>query len=116
MSRIRGGRLYGQLDLLILKILGRGEPLHGLAIADGILQASGGELTIEEGALYPALHRLQRAGLIQGEWRVSTKRYRARFYDLTPKGEKELTRALAEWTRHTGAIGRVLGIAWEELS
>ena len=116
MARIRGGRLYGQLDLLILKILGRGEPLHGLAIADGIQEASGGELSIEEGALYPALHRLQRSGLIEGEWRISTKRYRARFYALTPKGERELERALAEWTRHTGAIGRVLGIAWEDLS
>jgi PadR family transcriptional regulator PadR len=116
MAGIRGGRLYGHLDLLILKILGRGEPLHGLAIADGIQQASLGEITIEEGALYPALHRLQRAGLIQGEWRVSTKRYRARFYDLTPRGERELERALAEWTRHTGAVGRVLEIAWEELS
>ncbi len=116
MARIRAGRLYGHLDLLILKILGRGEPLHGLAIADGIQQASRGELTIEEGALYPALHRLQRAGLIAGEWRVSTKRYRARFYDLTPRGKRELGRRLAEWTRHTSAVGRVLEIAWEELS
>jgi len=116
MTRIRGGRLYGHLDLLILRVLGRGGPLHGLAIADGIQQASEGELTIEEGALYPALHRLQRAGLIEGEWRVSTKRYRARFYDLTPKGRRELARALAEWTRHTRAVGRVLGIAGEELS
>jgi PadR family transcriptional regulator PadR len=116
MSRIRGARLYGHLDLLILKVLGRGEPLHGLAIAEGIQQASGGALSIEEGALYPALHRLQKAGLIEGEWRVSTKRYRARFYDLTPKGRRELARALAEWTRHMQAVGRVLEVAWEEFS
>lgn len=116
MSHINVRRLYGTLDLLILKTLSGDEPLHGAAIADAIREASGGELQIEEGALYPALHRLQRARLIEGEWRVSTKNYRARFYALTSVGRQELEQALRAWQQHTLAVGRVLKIAWKGAS
>lgn len=116
MSGINVRRLYGTLDLLILKTLSIGGPQHGAAIADAVLDASVGEIQIEEGALYPALHRLQRAGYIEGEWRTSTKKYRAKFYTLTPKGKKELIRALREWRAHTEALGRVFEIGWEEAS
>jgi transcriptional regulator len=116
MNRINVRRLYGTLDLLILKVLGVEDSQHGAAIADAIRNASSGELKVEEGALYPALHRLQRSGLIEGEWRISTKRYRAKFYHLTAAGRKELKRALQEWQHHTRAVGQVLQIAWASLS
>ncbi len=116
MAGINVRRLYGTLDLLILKTLNVGGPQHGAAIADAILAASGGTIQIEEGALYPALHRLQHGGLIEGEWRTSTKKYRAKFYTLTPKGKNELIRALKEWRDHTEALGRVFEIGWEGVS
>jgi len=115
MSGINVRRLYGTLDLLILKTLNTAGSQHGAAIADLILEVSRGEIQIEEGALYPALHRLQRGGLIEGEWRTSTKKYRAKFYTLTAKGKKELTRALKEWRAHTEALGRIFEIGWEQV-
>jgi len=115
MARITASSLYGTLDLLILKTLSIGGSKHGLEIADEIYSRSGEELQVEEGALYPALHRLQRAGLIAGEWRISEKRRRAKFYDLTPSGHRELERVQQEWTRHTQAVGRVLQVAWVEM-
>lgn len=115
MKLINSNNLYGTVDLLILRTLSFGGPRHGLAIADEIHRLSGEYLNIEEGALYPALHRLQRAGLLRGEWKVSEKQRRARFYEVTPEGRKELKRALLEWKRHTGAVSKVLKIAWAEL-
>lgn len=115
MARINTNRLYGTLDLLILKTLSFGDPKHGLAIAGEINSTSEDELHIEEGALYPALHRLQRAGLIEGEWRISDKKHRAKFYALTKDGGDELRRALQEWKRHTSALCRVLQVGWAEL-
>ena len=115
MAAINAKNLYGTVDLLVLKMLGLGGPKHGLAIADEIRAASGDRLIIEEGALYPALHRLQQAGLIEGEWRISDKRRRAKFYDITPAGNKELHRALQEWTNHTRAVRMVLDVAWGDL-
>jgi transcriptional regulator len=102
------------VDLLILKILGDGDPRHGLEILDGIRRNSGGYLTIEDAALYPALHRLQKEGFLKGEWRISEKRRRAKFYELTPAGQRELERAVSAWKRHTGAMCKVLEIAWGE--
>ncbi len=115
MTRIPASTLYGTIDLLILRTLHNSGPLHGLGIADEIRLVSEEELRIEEGALYPALHRLTRAGFISGQWRISDKNRRARFYSLTPKGETELDRILHEWTRHTGVMCRVLDVAWGDL-
>ena len=115
MSRTRMSNIYGNLELLILKTLSSGEPRHGLEIAEEIRRQSKDRLTIEEGALYPALQRLQGEGLIEGEWRISEKRRRAKFYDLTPAGREELRKALMEWAEHTGAVISVLGVSWGDL-
>lgn len=96
----------GTLELLILKALIRG-PRHGYAIMTWI-QDSSVELDLEEGALYPALHRLEERGLVVAEWGRSETNRRARFYRLTPKGRRQLTAKTAEWHRHVEAIGRVL--------
>ena len=102
--------MYGTLDVMILKTLSDGGPMHGLSIARQIEEISDAFLRVEEGAMYPALHRLQRQNLIEGEWRISDKRRRARFYDLTSAGRKALAAELDDWVRHTDAVGKVLGL------
>ena len=104
------GALYGTLEVLILKTLNRGGPLHGLDVARRIETLSGSVLQVEEGALYPALHRLKRRGLIDGEWRISDKRRRARFYEITSTGRKKLKKEIRDWERHTKAVDKVLGL------
>ena len=99
--------LRGTLDLLILRTLVTG-PQHGYAIADAILQESGQELLVEEGALYPALHRLAAKGWVESEWGVSDNNRRARYYALTPAGRRRLRTEVAEWQRYVAAVGRVL--------
>jgi PadR family transcriptional regulator PadR len=111
MSSGNTGRLYGTLELLIMNTLRDAEPMHGLSIAREIENLSGDVLQIEEGALYPALHRLVAQGLIEGEWKISEKRRRARFYVLTPAGEQELPAELGEWMAHTRAILGVLDLS-----
>lgn len=103
--------LYGTLALLLLKALGDG-PLHGLDVARRIRGRTEGQLVIEEGALYPALHRLERDGLIEAEWGISDRGRRAKFYSLTAKGRRRLERERAEWIEHTRAVSRVLEVTW----
>ena len=105
--------LYGNLDLLVLRAIEVEGPIHGLGVMDSIESTSQGSIDVEDGALYRCLHRLERRGLLQAEWRMSEKNRRAKFYSLTPSGEEELTRARAEWERHTRAVGRVLGLDLE---
>ncbi len=107
--RIDSGSLYGTLNLLVLRAADEG-PLHGLAIARRIQADSDDVLQVEEGALYPALHRLERDGLLAAEWGVSENNRRARFYRLTPQGRAELEAEVARWTAHAGAVARVLGV------
>jgi PadR family transcriptional regulator len=109
-GRAGAGALYGTLEVMILKTLADGGPLHGLQIADRIRARSDELLRIEEGALYPALHRLKRLGFVEGEWRISNKRRRARFYDLTPLGQQALFAELDAWQRHSAAVNKVLGL------
>ncbi len=109
-ARVGAGAMYGTLDVMILKTLSDGGPLHGLSLARRIEEISDAFLQVEEGAMYPALHRLQRQGLIEGEWRISDKRRRARFYDLTAAGRKALAAELDDWVRHTSAVNKVLGL------
>jgi len=97
----------GSLDVLILKTLSRG-PAHGYGIARWLLQVSKDALRIEEGALYPALHRLEQRGWIASAWGSSENNRRARFYRLTPKGVKQLERESSAWRRFSRAMGRVL--------
>jgi transcriptional regulator len=97
----------GSLDVLILKALTRG-PAHGYAISRWIRSVTREALSVEEGALYPALHRLARRGWIASEWGLSENRRKARFYHLTARGVKHLERESSVWRRFTRAMGRVL--------
>lgn len=105
--------VQGTLETLILRALERGE-LHGYAIARWILDASGEELRIEEGTLYPALHRMEGRGLIEASWGLSENNRRAKFYALTRKGTRELADRREEWSRYAGAMARVLDGARDE--
>src|SRR5919198_1888710 len=105
-----GGRielLQGTLDLLILKTLVFG-PQHGQGIARAIQQNSGDVLLVDHGSLYPALQRLEARGWVRAEWGVSDNNRRARFYELTPGGRRQLARAATRWRRVATAIGRIL--------
>jgi transcriptional regulator len=111
MTKIESSTLYGNLNLLILRSLEAGA-LHGLAIAREIVARSEAVLRIEEGALYPALHRLERDGYVRGEWGASEQNRRAKFYALTRAGRALLTRERANWVRHAEAVAKVLGHVW----
>ena len=99
--------LQGTLDLLILRTL-QTEPLHGWAISERIQQISQDVLQVNQGSLYPALHRLEQQGAIQAEWGISELGRRARFYRLTASGRKQLGLETEDWSRLTAAIGRIL--------
>lgn len=95
--------LRGTLDLLILKAVSWG-PVHGYAVARWIEQASGGALPIEEGSLYPALHRLEERGLVGADWGLSENNRRARFYRLTAAGRRALRDEVDSWERYAAAM------------
>ena len=99
--------VQGTLDLLILKTIAL-EPMHGWGIAQRIRQVSGEVLQVNQGALYPALHRLEQSGWIKAKWGESDNNRRAKFYSLTPAGRKYLEREQANWQRLSAAIGLVL--------
>ena len=99
--------VQGTLDLLILRIVAL-EPAHGWAIAQRINQMSKEVLTVQQGSLYPALHRLEQNGWIEAEWRESENNRRAKYYSLTPAGQKRLAEELAQWDRLSGAINMVI--------
>lgn len=99
--------LQGTLDLLILKTIARG-PAHGYGITCGILSASQNQLRVEEGSLYPALRRLESAGLVKAEWKPSENNRRARYYELTRAGRKRLREIEDEWRAHTEIIEQFL--------
>ena len=102
--------LQGTLDLLILRTL-QVEPMHGWAISERIQQISEDVLHVNQGSLYPALHRLEHQGWIKAKWGVSELGRRARFYQLTTAGRKQLELESENWERITAAIGRVLRMA-----
>ena len=105
----RGELLQGTLDLLILKALARG-PMHGYGVAEWIHDSSQDVLSVEEGALYPALHRLELRGLLSSEWGSSENNRRAKFYALTAAGRKQLEQETESWRRISAAMARVLQI------
>lgn len=107
MTDPRPELLKGTLDLLVLKVLAGG-PAHGYEVLERIAARSDGALRIEEGSLYPALHRLARGGLLDSEWGVSEKNRRARYYRLSAKGRKQLAVRERSWERLSTAIARVL--------
>ena len=102
--------LQGTLDVLILKTLSWG-PLHGYAVVRWIAQRTEDALRIEEGALYPALHRMEQKGWIEAEWGVSENNRRAKFYRLTDEGRRQLNAESESWQRYADAVGRVLQTA-----
>jgi transcriptional regulator len=97
----------GTLDLLILKIVTMG-PIHGYAIAQRIQQISRDVVQVQQGSLYPALHRLENKGLLAAEWKESETGREAKFYRLTAKGRKQLKEETESWARLTDAIGLIL--------
>ena len=103
--------LQGSLDLLVLKILSRRPHLHGYAIMTAIEEMSGEVLRAEEGSLYPALHRMEEAGWIRAEWITKETGRRARIYELTPAGKKQLATEESRWQAVTSAVNRVLRTA-----
>ena len=110
-KRQAGGELVqGTLDMLILKTLQRG-PQHGYGIAQFIQQVSDEVLRVEEGSLYPALHRLELDGLIDAEWGHSDNNRRAKFYRVTALGRKQLAKEAGNWNRLAGAIAKVMETA-----
>lgn len=108
MSKIE--LLQGTLDLLVLRVL-QAAPMHGFGIAQKIHLLSADALRIEEGSLYPALYRMERKGWIEAEWGVSENNRRAKFYQLTRQGRKQLVTETASWQRLTAAVGQVLAKA-----
>jgi PadR family transcriptional regulator, regulatory protein PadR len=105
-----GDLLQGTLDLLILKALAKGS-LHGYGVAEWIHESSQDVLRVEEGALYPALHRLELRGLLASEWGTSDNNRRAKYYALTSTGRKRLEEETEYWRRVSGAVARVLQTA-----
>jgi PadR family transcriptional regulator PadR len=106
--------LPGTLDLLILKAVSLG-PLHGYGVLLRIQQISDGALLVEQGALYPALHRLESRGLLATEWGTSDNNRRAKFYTLTPSGRQRLREESQDWLRLTEAMAAALGARREEV-
>ena len=107
-----GEILQGTLDMLILRTVVLG-PAHGHTIAQAIERTSENALEIEQGSLYPALHRLEDRSLLSSEWGVSENNRKAKFYRLTAKGKKELTAAAGRWRRMSRAIGLILGESFD---
>lgn len=103
--------LQGSLDLLVLKILSRRPRLHGYAIMSAVRETSGEVLRMEEGSLYPALHRMEEAGWIRAEWILKDTGRRARIYELTAAGRKQLAAEESRWEAVTSAVNRVLRMA-----
>ncbi len=103
--------LQGSLDLLVLKILSRRPGLHGYALMMAIQDISGEVLRAEEGSLYPALHRMEEAGWIHAEWITKDTGRRARMYELTAVGKKQLAAEESRWQAVTSAVNRVLKMA-----
>jgi PadR family transcriptional regulator, regulatory protein PadR len=110
MSKDRLELPQGTLDLLILKAVAL-EPMHGWAISERLQQISDEALQVQQGSLYPALHRLERRGWIKAHWATSENNRRAKYYRLTPRGQKQLEIETATWRKLAAAVGHVLDMA-----
>jgi PadR family transcriptional regulator PadR len=104
-------RLKGTLDLLVLKTLATQGRMHGYAITLRIEQISENVLRLEEGSLYPAVHRMKQAGWLKSEWGLSESNRRARYYSITAAGRKQLEEETQDWAQLTEAVARVLKLA-----
>ena len=115
MAKEKSDLLQGTLDMLILKAL-QLEPMHGFGISVRIRQISKDVLRVEQGSLYPALYRLEEQGWVKASWGVSENNRKARFYELTKLGRKQLEKETANWERLSLAINQVLGARLENLT
>lgn len=111
MRKHTNDRLQGTLDLLVLKTLSSQGRMHGYGITLRIEQISENTLRLEEGSLYPALHRMTQAGWLRAEWGASEHNRRARYYSITAAGRKQLAEEEQSWTQLTDAVARVLKLA-----
>lgn len=111
MARGRNDILQGTLALLVLRTLSVAGPMHGYAITSRIQKVSADLLRVEEGSLYPALHRMEQDGWLKSTWGVTEKNREARFYSMTAKGRRQLTDEEASWSRLTEGVARVLRYA-----
>jgi PadR family transcriptional regulator PadR len=110
-TKHQNDRLQGTLDLLILKVIDRAELVHGYAIAQRIQQATDDYLRIEEGSLYPALHRMTNYKWLKAEWGTTETNRKARFYRITAAGRRQLQEEETRWTQLTAAVGKALRFA-----
>ena len=108
MSAAKNDILQGTLTLLVLKTLATSKRMHGYAITTHVQRVSADLLRVEEGSLYPALHRMEQQGWLKSEWGVTEKNREARFYSVTAQGRKQLAREEESWARFTEGVGRVL--------
>jgi transcriptional regulator len=104
------GLVQGTLDMLVLRVLAL-EPMHGYGISVRIAQVSKGVFDVNPGSLFPAFRRLERSGYIRAQWRTTEHNRRAKYYALTPAGNRHLERETNEWRRQTAAIAAILGQA-----
>jgi transcriptional regulator len=109
--RSRSSQLQNTLDLLVLRTLAGRGPLHGYAIVNHIQTVSDEELRVEEGSLYPALHRMESEGWVEAEWTVSDSNRRVKLYRITATGRKQLAHERESWERLSRAVGKVLRLA-----
>jgi PadR family transcriptional regulator PadR len=110
MAKPKSDLLQGTLDLLILKTLDL-EPMHGWGISQRIQQVSDSVLQVNQGSLYPALHRLEEQGWISASWKTSENNRQAKYYELTRRGRKQLVDEKENWLRLSAAVGRIVGEA-----
>lgn len=103
----RSDLLYGTLEMIVLRVLAM-EPMHGWGIAMRIEQMSGEVFEVNQGSLYPALQRMKRKGWVRSEWRLTDNNRRARYYQLTRAGEKQLALELTEWEKTSSAVNGIL--------
>jgi PadR family transcriptional regulator PadR len=108
VATARNDILQGTLTLLVLKSLASNKRMHGYAITTHVQRVSGDLLRVEEGSLYPALHRMEQQGWLKADWGMTEKNREARFYSLTTKGRKQLALEEDSWVRFTEGVGRVL--------
>ncbi len=111
MPKPGNDKLQGTLDLLVLRTLASAGPLHGYAITSHIRRASAESLRVEEGSLYPALHRMEQAGWLRASWGLTERKREARFYDITAKGKQQLEVERESWAKLTAGVNRVLKYA-----
>ena len=111
MAKSRNDVLQGTLDMLVLRTLAASGRMHGYAITSHITRVSGDLLRVEEGSLYPALHRMEQSGWLSASWGITEKNREARFYEITAAGRRRLEAERESWTRLTQGVGRVLRYA-----